>query len=77
MLGGRVRDSKGARSNQVRWLIKEDGEGLLNLLLKNNLCDDQNCRDTQDSPEEENISLPPPGTCLILSLEPHLDCTRL
>lgn len=55
MLGGRVRDSKGARSNQVRWLIKEDGEGLLNLLLKNNLCDDQNCRDTQDSPEEENI----------------------
>ena len=39
-----------------------------------------NCRETQESGVEftpQLLTLPPPGTCFILSLEPHLDCTVL
>lgn len=42
--------------------------------------DDHNCRDTQESGVEfipQLLTLPPPGTCFILSLEPHLDWTLL
>lgn len=39
-----------------------------------------NCRETQEPDVEfipQLLTLPPPGTCLILPLEPHLDCTLL
>lgn len=42
--------------------------------------DDHNCRDTQESGVEfipQLLTLPPPGTCLILPLEPHFDWTLL
>lgn len=44
------------------------------------LFDCNNCRETQESDVEfipQLLTLPPPGTCLRLPLEPHLDCTVL
>lgn len=53
-------------------------EMLLVFLQKRCVC--HNCRETQELGVEfipQLLTLPPPGTCFILPLEPHLDCTVL